>query len=1361
MSFYTALTGLNGSQADISATSNNIANVGTTGFKRSRAEFGDIFATSPLQNASSSIGSGTILKGIKQQFTQGNISSSLNALDLAISGQGFFTLKPSLTSAQKVYTRNGSLNVNNDRYVVDSAGQYLLVYPVNDDGSVTAKDLDSALPLQLPVTSGDPQATSNIELGVNVPAAADVVPDRPEFADGYTFDPSNPNTFTNSTSITIFDDLGNPTIATMYFIKTQSASAADPTNKYDTRLVINDTVIDPDLVPSVDDAGNQIFIDRFGAQTTQVPDDNYFIEGKGSALYKLDDLQQQIPSQPAKLTGEQTEFDFGEEGDKLVEIVTDPVLFNATRESGDADSRVYWGKNFLTVNVDNGDQPVNIDLRPGKYNATQLAAEVERSINAAYGDDSKIQVVQNVDDTLNINLFKLNADGSSTGLTSSINVDLLGASYVADVEGISLTGASPDFTTEQFLAHAQAKINEALNDYAVTRSSDSVDGASALGVTKQLFARAAGSKMDAILTESQIVNLKHLVSSADTPTTATVAASDKFMVYSYQGKKPNLSVYDNKTQVNTTGNTIVFNSTENTLTINFAAGGTSNISINEKIRIAGDFTNSSALAGASINGREFTVSNVDSATNSITINTTGLAFPDDGFTLTENNIFVMSDESEKVEAFFEGADNVYEGAQVNFSSQKIIIRERGDATKHSYTNKAIANLEPLTSNYTIATDPTAAVTASTDAASFPVSKTLSGVASTTTAGGTGATFKVTTDANGKIDTVLIDTTGFGYTKGDTVTITAAQLAAADGVNLAGTTAGTYKDIVVTVDDANILQVCHGQFDINQNVAGVSKDSLDVLGLKTAGMAQDLKVTTDWVDERAPAIKVNYDEVTQRLQFTVDRTVLGTGTESNFNSFSVFGATTAEESNNLGIPTQDDASVSLIRGGEILSTEPFVADGEEIQLNDKRYGASVTYNSDTQTFTFASGSTGEFIDTNGALGVNEQQKASGILIGRYSLSQVDGSIIDANAHFSGDNHIMAVGTSKNDAIAEAGRGLASTPAVSIGDAANEDLTSVFRLNNTGGENIFNVSVNGISGVIELPSGFYVGSTLAEALQSRINQIQDPQTGDTVGGVTVRYDGTTNNFTFTTGTTGDQSTIKVKGAARLGLDDVALGVGTVPKIYNLVQATNAQGVALYVNAAGEVVQTPPENLVEGYYPLYIDEGELTFDNAGKIVSPKNNVHYEKQEEGFSIALDIDFGQSTQFAQPFSVLNVEQDGFTSGRLDGLEIDASGTIRANYTNGQNNPLGKIVLANFNNQNGLKQIGNATYVETAVSGEAQVGEAGSEGYGNILSGSLERSNVDITEELVNLITAQRNFQASAKAIETTTTLTTTIINIR
>ncbi len=1244
MSFYTALTGLNGSSADISATSNNIANVGTTGFKRSRAEFGDIFATSPLQNSSSSIGSGAILKGVKQQFTQGNIASSLNALDLAISGQGFFTLKPSLTSAQTVYTRNGSLNVDNDRYVVDSAGQYLVVYPVNEDGSVTAKDLLSAVPLQLPITSGDPKATSNISLGVNLPATAEVVTSRPEFTSGgYNFNPNDPNTFTNSTSITIFDDLGNPTIATMYFCKTQAASTSDPTNKFETKLVIGDTIIDPDLVSAVDDTGQQIFIDKFGAQTTSVPDDNYFIEGKGSALYKLDDLQQQVPSQAANIKGAQSTFDFGEEGDKLVEVVTDPMQFNATREAGlVTGSNVYWGKNFLTLNVDNGDQPVNIDIRPGQYNAAQLAAEVERAINEAYGDDRKIQIVKNVDDDLNINLFKLTADGTSDALDTPITVDLLGSSYVTDIEGISLTGASPDFTKEQFLAHSQARINEAMNNYAVKRSDDTLDKATILGVSTQLFGRTTGSTGN-ILNQTEIIPITHNTINSSN----NLVSSNKFMVHSYFGNKPELTVFDSQIVAGDNGNgqSAVFNAAENTLTLTLA--NTTGLTANSKIRIAGNFaTTESAIGNGNLNGREFTVSNVVNGTT-IQINTTGLGFPDTDFTLTSGvaagtSLNVLHTKSTNVEAFFEGAEKVYQDAPINFSSKKIVVREIGTA-KHSYTN---------------------------------------------------------------------------------------------------------KDVIAKGATAGIFAFGNGSFG--------GATSLQTLGLSTG-----VQTSTDWVDEKNPPIKVNYDTVNQRLSFVVDRTVLGTGTNSNFNSFTVFGSSLATSTNNLGVPSNNDASEVLIRGGEVLFTNTFVADGEEIQLNDKRYGINVNYNSDTKDFTFSSGTTGESIAANGALGVTETQKASNIEVGRYLLSTSDGSVVDSTDHFGGNNDLMGVGITKSDAVFTAGRGIAASAAQVVGAAAKEKLTEVFRLSSIGGENVFNVSVNGISGIIEVPPGFYVGSTLAEALQEKINQIADPNTGETVGGVVVKYDPNQNNFTFTTGTTGDTSTIKVKGTTRLGLDDVPLGVGNVPKIFNLVQATNADGIALFVDADGNVVETPPENLVEGYFPLYIDEGELTFDKSGKLISPKKNVHYEKQQEGFSISLDIDFGASTQFAQPFSVLSVDQDGFTSGRLDGLEIDAAGTIRANYTNGQNNPLGKIVLANFNNQNGLKQIGNATYVETAVSGSPQVGEAGAEGFGNILSGSLERSNVDITEELVNLITAQRNFQASAKAIETTTTLTQTIINIR
>ena len=1354
MSFYTALTGLNGSQADISATSNNIANVGTTGFKRSRVEFGDIFATSPLQNSSSSIGSGTILKGIKQQFTQGNIASSLNALDLAISGQGFFALKPSLTSAQTVYTRNGSLNVNNDRYVVDSAGQYLLVYPVNDDGSVTAKDLVSAVPLQLPVTSGDPQATSNIGLGVNVPAASEVVTEKAQFSDGYAFDPNNSDTFTNSTSITIFDDLGNPTIATVYFIKTQAASAEDPTNKYDTRLVINDTIIDPDLVSAVDDAGNQIFIDRFGRQTTTVPDDNYFLEGKGSPLYKKDDLESLIPSQPARIQSEQTSFDFGEEGDKLVEIVTDPMQFNATREAGSAGD-VYWGKDFLLVNVDDSDQPVSIDIRPGFYNATQLANEVERSINSAYGDDRKIQVVQNVDDAISIDLQRLNSDGTTTGLDTAISVNLLGTdSYITEnIADFEISGASPDFTREQFLAHTQVRMNDALNSYARTDT-----GKASLGVSNIQFTRSIGDKLDNVYEHNQIVTLDRLGKSVDlTITPGTVS-----------------SAHDFKLKLSATGEADVI----------ISSGTLSSTSLGTQIASAlasdTDVTAAGSLYTVSATGASLTITRSDGVAFSVTRE--GTAFPADA-SVSDGTTNLFADATPTI--------NVTEDNQASEYMVHSYFASRPSLSVYTTRQKLSATTGENFIEYTATQNKMKIFVGDTTGFAVGDNIRLSGNFLPTDTNGSllnGREFEiVSSGTNNNRKFIEVSTSGlalsdnnFDIAYQNTLDIYALTNQSTkveayfEGENsVYEGSQENYNSKRIVIREITEKDVTLGGFVASAvafaNDGETVNDGKDLknLGLdKLSAVNTSTNSSIDWVDEKNPPIKVGYDAINQRLQFNVDRTVLGSGTDSNFNSFSIYGSATAEENNNLGIPSRDDADQVLIRGGEVLYGESFISDGEEVQSNDKRYGIDVNYNSDTKTFSFASGTTGERIDKDGALGVTETQKTSNIQIGRYNINPEDGTAfkifnLDSTIIGAGDNQLMGVGATKTDIIFDAGRGLGSQPAIAIGASAKEPLSSVFRLSAKTGENIFNISVNGVNGIIEVPAGSYVGTTLAEALETRINQISDPVTGEAIGGVSVRYSASDNNLTFTTGTTGTDSTIKVKGATRLGLDDVPLGVGSVPEIYNLVQATNADGAALYVDQDGRVVESPPENLVEGYYPLYIDEGELTFDKTGKLLSPKNMVHYEKQEEGFSISLDVDFSSSTQFAQPFSVLSVTQDGFTSGRLDGLEIDSSGTIRANYTNGLNNPLGKIVVANFNNQNGLKQIGNATYVETAVSGRAQVGEAGSEGFGNILSGSVERSNVDITEELVNLITAQRNFQASAKAIETTTGLTQTIINIR
>jgi flagellar hook-basal body protein len=113
------------------------------------------------------------------------------------------------------------------------------------------------------------------------------------------------------------------------------------------------------------------------------------------------------------------------------------------------------------------------------------------------------------------------------------------------------------------------------------------------------------------------------------------------------------------------------------------------------------------------------------------------------------------------------------------------------------------------------------------------------------------------------------------------------------------------------------------------------------------------------------------------------------------------------------------------------------------------------------------------------------------------------------------------------------------------------------------------------------------------------------------------------------------------------------------------------------------------------------------------------------------------------------------------GLDIGDDGLVSASYSNGSQLTLAKVILANFSSPAGLRQIGDSSFYATAKSGNPKIGEAGSAGFGTIRAGATERANVDLTQELVDLITAQRNFQANAKAIETSTTMTQAIIQIR
>lgn len=214
-------------------------------------------------------------------------------------------------------------------------------------------------------------------------------------------------------------------------------------------------------------------------------------------------------------------------------------------------------------------------------------------------------------------------------------------------------------------------------------------------------------------------------------------------------------------------------------------------------------------------------------------------------------------------------------------------------------------------------------------------------------------------------------------------------------------------------------------------------------------------------------------------------------------------------------------------------------------------------------------------------------------------------------------------------------------------------------------------------------------------------------------------------------------------------------------------NAHTATLYFAKSAAAPRTWDQHLYIGG-TLVGTPNTLTFDETGALTdingaagTRATMAPYDPGNGAAPLTLDLEFAGTTQYGSAFAVNNLSQDGFTSGRLAGVDIDTEGVIFARYTNGQSSALGKVALAKFNNQQGLRQIGDTNWAESFASGGPQLGEAGTSSFGQIQSGALEASNVDIAAQLVNLITAQRNFQANAEVISTADSITQTIINIR
>jgi flagellar hook protein FlgE len=207
MSFNIALTGLNAATNDLSVTSNNLANSQTVGFKSSRAEFGDIFASTQTGVASTAIGNGVRVQEVAQQFSQGNTKTTGNSLDLAINGNGFFTLS---NNGALSYTRDGEFQLDNTGEVVTASGAKLQVYAPLPTGGFNTGGLTN---LVLNTNMSAPQATSSASITATLPANAA----QPVTAN---FSPSDPTSYNNTTSLTVYDSLGSAHTESLYFVKT-------------------------------------------------------------------------------------------------------------------------------------------------------------------------------------------------------------------------------------------------------------------------------------------------------------------------------------------------------------------------------------------------------------------------------------------------------------------------------------------------------------------------------------------------------------------------------------------------------------------------------------------------------------------------------------------------------------------------------------------------------------------------------------------------------------------------------------------------------------------------------------------------------------------------------------------------------------------------------------------------------------------------------------------------------------------------------------------------------------------------------------------------------------------------------------
>jgi flagellar hook-basal body protein len=513
-------------------------------------------------------------------------------------------------------------------------------------------------------------------------------------------------------------------------------------------------------------------------------------------------------------------------------------------------------------------------------------------------------------------------------------------------------------------------------------------------------------------------------------------------------------------------------------------------------------------------------------------------------------------------------------------------------------------------------------------------------------------------------------------------------------------------------------------------------SLDELTAKKTSVAAE--VTGNPVDE------TSYDWIVGKTKseiasllvadaFAVDVDNSGVPVKVDLSKFSVLPATTKI----TGDMIAEEATNQLIKGFGVSRTSTV---GGVVTTGAERYGMKVVFDAVNKTFVVQSGTTGD-------------------------TSSISVSSINPSA-------ATAMGLKAQEVAQEtkATRGIVSTAATAYGTTPTVNISTNFSVDST--NNKFIVTVDGIKETVYVDVGEYSLAEFSTALQTKINAMTETRadglTPKEINGVKVEFDQTKKAFKFTSGTTGADSFIKISGEPIWGLSAVEAGRGSTSTWIQPTQHVdynNGTPQPKYIDGEGnETTNSDGYTGLPAWSPVYLDKGELTFDTGGNLVSPVEGTQLETVYlaggKG-ALTINIDYSASTQYSSAFAVLSQSQDGAPEGDLVGVTIGNDGLVSASFSNGSQKSLAKILLVNFSSPVGLRQIGDSSFLASAASGKPILGTPGSAGFGTLRAGATERANVDLTQELVDLITAQRNFQANAKAIETSSTMTSAIINLR